>query len=477
MDEGVWRSLFHPRAIAVVGASANPQSQGYRYVRHLLDYGYRGEIYPVNPRLEELLGLRAYPSLSAVPGPVDYVIVCVPAPLVPQVAEEAVAKGARALQLFTARFSETGRREGLLLEQELLRRAKGGGLRILGPNCMGIYCPRSGLSFADGLPREAGPAAFFAQSGGNSVQAIWAAAQRGVRFSKAISYGNALDINEADLLEYLAQDPETGVIGAYIEGVRDGRRFFQALKGACARKPVVILKGGLTEAGARAALSHTASLAGASQVWRAAMTQAGAIQAESMEELVDLLVSFALLPPARGRRVGIIGGGGARSVLTADRCEEAGLIVAPLPEEFRHILREEAPTVWDWVGNPVDVSIFGEEGPAVIGHLLQLMLQDPRFDALIADVTEHWWLTQVGGEEGLRQVVRGYIKVGRGGPKPLAIILGSAHSRDEGQRRAVEEAREELVEAGLAVYPTLERAVKALARFLQYHQDGGPGQG
>src|SRR3990172_1894173 len=286
-------AIFHPRSIAVVGASANPDTPGYDYLHSLQTFGYAGTIYPVNPRAEEILGLPSYPSLRDVPGDVDYVISCIPASAVLDLVDDCAAKGTRALQLFTARFSETGRPEGADLERRLAQRARAAGVRIIGPNCMGLLYPAQGISFRADMPRRPGKIGLLSQSGNLLFELTYFGEPRGLRFSKAISYGNGLDLNESDFLEYFAADAETAVVGAYVEGVRDGRRFLAARGSAPAPKRVVVLRGGRTAAGGRAAASHTAALAGQRDVWEAAVAQAGALPVDTLEELIDMLLAFA----------------------------------------------------------------------------------------------------------------------------------------------------------------------------------------
>jgi acyl-CoA synthetase (NDP forming) len=455
--------LFHPRAIAVVGASANPDSPGHDYVRSLLDFGFAGQIYPVNPRLSEMLGLRAYRRLADTPEPVDYVISCVPAEAVLAVVDECREKGVRALQLFTGRFSETGREGAALLEGELKRRALAARVRVIGPNCLGLYYPAGGLSFRPDLPKVAGRATLLSQSGNNAVELMCHAAARGVRFSKVVSYGNALDLNESDFLGYAADDGETDVVAAYLEGVSDGRRFHRALAKASGCKPVVVLKGGRTAAGARSARSHTAALAGTRQVWSAALRQAGAVEVDTSDELIDMLVAFSFARPGVGRRVGVVGGGGGRSVQSADACEEAGLTIVPLPDEVRARLRERVPLLGDWVGNPVDQSVLAGGGLSGV-QVLEMMAATASFDVLIANVGEDWILGRPDAEARLRHVTERFIQVGGGISKPLAVVLGPAEWPEDWRRRLVEETRERLTEAGLAVYPSVERAARAVRR-------------
>ncbi|OFW48855.1 MAG: hypothetical protein A2146_08030 [Actinobacteria bacterium RBG_16_67_10] len=470
-------ALLRPRSVAIVGASANPDSPGYDYLRSLIDFGFQGPVFPVHPREQEILGLRAYPGLRDVPDEVDFVISCIPADGVPDLLDACAGKGVRCVQLFTGRFSETGRRDAAELEREVLRRARRAGVRLIGPNCMGLHDPAWGLSFRPDLPRRVGPVAFISQSGNNTTEVLLHSDVRGVGYRVAVSYGNALDLDEADLLAYLAGDAQTEAIGAYIEGVRDGRRFLDALRAAAGAKPVVIMKGGRTGAGARSAASHTAALAGSREVWRGALRQAGALLVDTQEELIDLLVAFSLLrrpAGATGRRVGIVGGGGGRAVQAADACTDEGLIVPPLSGDIRAVLRERAPQLWDWVGNPVDQSILAGAGRGVSGaSILELMLESPEYDLLIANVGEDWVLGRPDAGERLRHIVERFAEIGKRSQKPIAFVLGSADSPDEARWRAVEGARSLLVEAGLAAFPTVERAAWALGRWAGWWEQRG----
>ncbi|HEX5480625.1 MAG TPA: CoA-binding protein, partial [Dehalococcoidia bacterium] len=459
-------AVFRPKSIAVVGASSNVDSPGHDYVRSLIDFGFRGPIYPINPRAPEIAGLKAYPSLSDVPGDVDYVISCVPAQAVLGLIDESRAKGVRTLHLFTGRFGETGDARAAALERDVQRRTADAGIALIGPNCMGVFDSTSGMGFRPDLPREPGDVAFISQSGNNSVELMLHGAARGLRFSKVVSYGNALDLSEADFFDYLADDADTRVVGAYIEGTADGRRLFDALRRCASAKPVVILKGGRTGAGSRTAASHTAALAGRRQVWSAVLRQAGAVEVDTFDELIDMLVAFAFLregpPPTDVRRpaVGVVGGGGGRAVQSADVCEEAGLAVPKLPEAIRAMLRERAPELADWVDNPVDQSILA--GSAVSGaRVLEMMLDSPEFDALIANVGEDWVLGRPDAADRLGHLVARFAEIGERAQKPMAFVLGTADSPDETKWRAVEGGRQRLTDARLAVYPSVDRAAHA----------------
>jgi len=464
--------ILHPRSIAVVGASDSPDGRGYGFLAPLLEFGFKGEIYPVNPKYSEVLGKKAYPSVRDIPGPVDYVISAVPARLVPQMLEDCAAKGVKVAHLYTARFSETGRQHAAELEREVLRLAKKGGIRLIGPNCMGVYHPGHGLAFDDDAPKTSGTAGLISQSGNVAGDIVRVCGMRGVYFSKAISYGNAIDLNECDYLDYFAQDPETEVILMYIEGVKDGQRFFDVLRQATLVKPVIIIKGGRGKSGTRAAASHTASLAGSAELWPTMVAQAGAVYAESLEELIDLAASFYLLPPIKGHRVGVAGGAGGASVLAADQCELAGLDVVPLPTELREELKRGGISIWDWIGNPADMSIR-EDRDFEVGDMLQVMAKYQDFDFLIAIIGSphhHHGQPEITTDTFLGQYRLNEVKK----TKPLlAVVYDRSLGQDEWDSwnwRVTCEVRTKLIDLGVPFYPTITRAAIAARKLIEYYQ-------
>ncbi|MBW2059925.1 MAG: CoA-binding protein [Deltaproteobacteria bacterium] len=465
--------ILHPQSIAVVGASGNPHVPGYQFTACLLKYGFQGKVYPVNPKHSEIAGLKVYPDIREIPGSVDYVISSVPASQVLGLVKDCASKGVKALHLFTARFSETGRQEATELEQQILEEAKKGGIRIIGPNCMGLYYPRQGISFSDAMPKESGPVGLISQSGQLAEELGRYSALRAVYFSKAISYGNALDFNECDFLDYFAQDPETKFILMYVEGIRDGERFMNALRQAASIKPVAVLKGGRGMSGTRAAASHTASLAGSQKIWPTLVTQAGAVSAASPEELIDLAAAFTFLPPISSLRVGVAGGGGGASVLAADLCEEAGLDVIPLPAEIREELKRNGSAIWDWIGNPVDMSIRdrADFNPGVI---MEMMARNDNFDLLIAIMSDphherQKGLTAESYLEGFRLEKQNHKPV-------MAVVPDKALGIDEFDHwswKVMCEVRTRLLEAGIPFYSTIERAATAARKLVEYYQRRG----
>ena len=286
--------IFHPRSIAVVGISADFPKIWIKmlYLDSLLHKGYPGQIYLVNPKGGEMEGLPIYRTLKDIPGPVDHVVVSIPAPYTPKLMEECRDIGVKVVHVFSSGYAETGEPDRIELQNRLVEIARQGNMRIIGPNCLGLYYPGGRIGLSPDFPMEPGPVGYLCQSGGNVSYGVRHAAARGLRFSKVVSYGNACDINECDLLDYFAEDPETRVIAAYIEGVKDGARLIKALNKAAAAKPVVVFKGGFTGGGLRAAASHTGSLAGTDVAWDTLIRQAGAIRVYSVEEMVDMLVAL-----------------------------------------------------------------------------------------------------------------------------------------------------------------------------------------
>ena len=470
-------AAFHPRSIAVVGASGNPLSMGHRYVLHLVNHGYRGQIYPVTPHWSEVLGFKAYAALKDILDPVDYVICCLPASKVPDLLSQCPEKGVKVVHLFTGRFSETGREDTAYLELEVLRRAREADIRLIGPNCMGIYYPKEGIAFTYDLPSEPGKVGMFLQSGGAATEFVRYASLRGIRFSKVISYGNALDLNEADFLEYLCQDHETEIIASYIEGAKEGRRFLTALGRAALLKPSIILKAGRGSSGAGAAASHTAALAGSARTWETAIGQAGAIQARTVEEMIDLVVSFYFLPPIQGTRVGIVGGGGGRAVLSADAWEEAGFSLVPLPPQVEEGIKKALPELWwGWLRNPVDFSIFPKEafGTDLGGSILRMMAQSSHFDLLIANIAIGGPFSTIELAAILERQIQDIIDVKREGTKPMAVVLNTGTLNigdfDDLRWRCLAEQKANLIAAKIPVYSTADQAAGALIRLVKYYQ-------
>ena len=467
----------HPRSIAVVGASNNPLSFGFNFFHHLVSYGFEGALYPVSPNWEEVCGIKAYPSLLSVPTTVDYIICCLSASKVPDLLRQCPAKEVKVVHLYTGRLSETGQKDAADLEGEILRLARELGIRLLGPNCMGVYNPAGRISFGYDFPTESGNVGLLMQSGGAACEFVYYAGQRGMRFSKVISYGNALDIDESDILEYLADDDETEVIAAYIEGLRDGRRFLDTLRKATPRKPVIVLKAGKGGAGSAAASSHTAALAGSEELWTFALRQVGAAEVYTLEDMVDMVMSFSLLPPITGHRVGISGGGGGKSVLSAGEWEAAGFDVAPLPPEIVDWVKGTLPELWwGWLRNPIDISImpFGPEMFSFGGDIANKMANSEGYDLAAVNVSLGGPLSGPQLAEFLPAQIAKFQEVGSNARNPMVIVLNPGapgpSDLEQDRWRTLVEIRPHLIEAGFPVYTSPSLAARAVIRLIRYYQ-------
>jgi succinyl-CoA synthetase alpha subunit len=344
--------LFNPKSVAVVGATNNWNKWGFFTFSSALS-GFPGPVYPVNNRETEVLGRKAYVRVTDIPEPVDLVVIVVPAPSVPSVMEDCVAKGVKAGVIISAGFAETGA-EGKKLQDEVLRIARKGGIRFVGPNCMGYWSATSNLrAVMFPLPVMDGPLAFVSQGGNVGGAVVISGYHRGVGFHRYVSCGCAADIQIEDYIEYFGEDPEVKVILAYIEGLADGKRFLEKVSRVTPRKPVIVLKPGKTDAAAKAIVSHSGALAGSDDIYEAAFRSVGVLRVDSPEELLDVAIGFLTQPLPKGRNVAILTPGGSYGVLCADACAAEGLNVVKLPQTVIAELDRVFPPRWSR-GNPVD---------------------------------------------------------------------------------------------------------------------------
>lgn len=345
--------LFNPRSIAVVGASNVPGKWGFIIPVNILGGGFRGRILMVNPREKAVLGFPAFGSLRDIDEPVDLVFVTIPAAGVAGVIEDAAARGVKNVVVISSNFSETGA-EGAALERHLADIANGAGITIVGPNTMGIFSSSSLCALGSPITPMRGGVGFISQSGNLGVQLLMWGRKRGVGFSRFVGSGNAANTDMADYLKYLGEDPDTKVIALYLEGLRDGRRFLETAKKITPTKPIVVLKGGRSEMGSRAARSHSGAMAGQFELFEGMFEQAGIVEAEHSEEFIDIVAAFDALPKAVGNRVAIMTMGGGWGVVAVDACEREGLNLARLPSSVIEELDQVLPEFWSR-GNPVDL--------------------------------------------------------------------------------------------------------------------------
>lgn len=441
----VMERIFAPRSVAVVGVPRGMKT-GRMFLEALQKPGFRGDIYPVNPNADEILGLKTYPTVSAIGAPVDIAIVVTPPSVAASVVEDCGKAGVAGAVMFTAGFDELGTDEGRARGAELLEVAQHVGVRLVGPNCMGLYVPSIGLAAYPNLPAEAGDVSFISQSGSLVSAFARDGVTRGFAFSKVVSMGNQLDLEAADFVRYFADDDTTNVIAIYVEGARDGRRLFEALRYATARKPVVMWKSGRTDGGARAARSHTGALAGSNALWEAMARQAGVVPAKTIQDLADLVVALRMRPRPATRRLAIVTGPGGPSISATDAAEEAGLQLAELDGETIERLRSEINAVGTSPRNPVDVGLIMYGPMDVYARVTEIVGADPNVDGVIVIGGRG---SGDGAADFADQMAAAADRIG----KPLALI-GAPPDADVLRR---------YVDAGIGVFPTAERAVQAFA--------------
>ena len=463
-------SLFFPRSAAVVGASANPAGWGgTNFLIRLQKRGYAGTLYPVNPKATEVAGLKCYPDVTSLPEPPDHVIIAIPAPGVPQVLRDCVTRGVKNVHIFSSGFSETGEEEGRKLDEEITAIIRNSDLRVVGPNCMGIWVPKGKLCAWGAEPIAEGSLAFLSQSGGHGEYVGEYGQSLGVYFSKIISYGNAKGLQAIDFLEYLETDPDTRMIACYFEGMKDGNRVTQVIRRINRTKPVLVWKGGLTSAGARAVSSHTGSLAGEENMWKVFYAQTGAVPVGSLEEIIETAMAFQHLPPTAGRRVLIMGGGGGNSVALADICAREGLEVPHVAPETRVELNKFVRLAGNSTRNPLDIWSTMEE-PDTFKKAFDLALADSNIDVAILEKQgfgddndpEHSERHRKADEFAIE-----YLKNNSSGKPIVVAITTMANMEGAAGYRARLWSR--LTQAGIPAYPSTVSAARALSRFVNYH--------
>ncbi|MFH1140767.1 MAG: CoA-binding protein, partial [Chloroflexota bacterium] len=409
---------LRPEVVAVVGSR---RADDYMWLRNMTDF--KGKLYSVQVDpgdTEDIakLGIPNYKSLAEIPDRVDYVVIAVPRRIAPAILKDAIAKGVKAVHIFTSGFAEAGNPEGAQLQQQITNMAREAGLLLIGPNCMGLYNPERGMRTGPGQGVDSvGSVAIISQSGGHNNSLIQAAQASGVGINKGVSFGNGVVLDSPDLLKYFGEDPNTNIICAYIEGPKDGRRFFQELREACRRKPVILWKGGQTEAGQRSASSHTGSLAGSTEVWGAVARQSGAIWVDSFEEAVDMMKALAYLAPTTGDGVGLIGGSGGQSVSMSDDFSRAGLRVPRLSDATIEAMSSFFQLVGASYYNPVDV---GQMNRRNMESIIDLLAMDPNINALALMVRD------LGGRRPREQVYAEfemYQKAGIEAGKPVIAMF------------------------------------------------------
>ena len=447
----ILEAIFNPKTIAIIGASRTPGKVGYILTNNILNSGFHGEIYPVNPSAEEILGLKCYQSVIDISGVVDLAIITLPASSVLQVARECGEKGVKALVIISAGFKETGQ-EGALLEQQLADIGKKYRMRIQGPNCLGLintFTPLN-LSFAAGMPKK-GRIGFISQSGALGTAVLDWVLKENMGFHSFISLGNKTDLDEVDFIEAMSDNDEVGVILLYLESIEKGRKFLEVASAAVKKKPVIVLKGGTSFAGARAAGSHTGALVGSFLAYQTAFNKVGIIIAESIEELFDYGVAFTEQPLPEDEGIAIITNAGGPGILATDLSEKLGVKISAISSEVQNKLRQSLPPASS-TGNPVDV--LGDARADRYRLAMLEVLSDGNVHAVIVLLTPQAMTESL---ETAKSIVE--IKSSTGSKPILAVFMGGM---------AVEEARRYLTDNDVPCYDFPEKAIKTISAMYRY---------
>jgi len=453
--------VFNPKTIALIGASEDIVKSGGMFLNSFIGCGLRSELFLVNPRGGEIRGLKAYPSVLDIPKEIDLAIITIPSSAIPKAVEDCSKKGVKFIVVHAAGFGEMGV-EGKEIEEKMTQTARREGSRIIGPNCMGIYCPEAGLNtvvpYVERVTEESGDVALIAQSGWVCEFIILVGYEQGLRFSKVVSIGNQSDLTFVDFLQYLGSDPKTNIICAYIEGVKSGRDLIEVARKVSRSKPIIIWKAGRTEAATRAITSHTGSLAGDHAIHEIVSKQAGIITAQGAEELLDMAIAFRCPYLPNGNKVGIIVDAGGAGVAASDACETLGLKVINLPEEvkleLKDLLREVIPP-FSGVSNPIDL-VWLPMGQASSIHPQVVEIMSEVVDAFIIFTYDPFAgpTREIFAEDYRSEMLKTREKV----KKPMVFV--TPHPSKELDISL-------WTKNGLPVYPTPERAAKALAALTQ----------
>jgi acetyl coenzyme A synthetase (ADP forming)-like protein len=449
VNQDVLNGLIRPQNVAIIGASATPGKIGHTVVKNLIEGGYKGGIYPVNPDSEEILGKKVYKSVKDIPGPVDAAIITIPAKYVSPVIDECGVKGVKGLIVITSGFSEVGRKD---LEEEMVQKAHQYGMCVLGPNIVGTLsnADKFNGSFAPFLPLP-GKSSLVTQSGALLIAIDAASFTRRVGFEKLISIGNVSDVGFADLVTWLNDDPATFCISLYIEGLKDGRDFIEA--GKKAKKPIIALKSGVSSHGAAAAASHTGSLAGAAKIYSAAFQQAGVIQAQDLNDLFNRTQVLSLQPPMKGEKLLVLTNGGGVGVLATDAAEKYGLPLMFAPDDVQEELRKHMPDFGS-AKNPVDMT--GMAGNEWYRETTQYSFAHPWVDGLCVLYCE----TAMTDPQGIAESIKAGIDATGIRDKPVTVSFVGGERSDNAMRW--------LVENGIPAYGAPDLAVNAMACLREY---------
>ncbi len=460
--------MFNPKVVAVIG----DKGPGYMWLRNNMPLKEKGgTLYSVQLDEKEIpgieaLGVKNFTSMKEIPEEIDYAVVAVPRQVSPYVLKDLIENGAHGAGFFTSGFAETGEELGVQLQQKLTEMAREAGFNLVGPNCMGLYLPKAGVRFNDGAPvADDGRIGFLSQSGTHGIMFTLVANALGMHLSRCASFGNAIVLDVSDYLDYLMRDDETDVAGMYVEGVKNGRKFFETLREACKRKPVVVWKGGQTEAGARATMSHTGSLAAPQSVWDGMMRQCGAITTNNLDETTDVMQLLTKAKRPTGPRMALLAQTGGQSVSITDAFAKAGLQVPRFSDQTYASLGEFFNVIGGSYQNPLDMAGTIQGKMETLERILKIVDDDPNVDAMAIELSAMFAARQWKKDPATLDATLDALKAHSArSPKPLLVVLHPAHEAEY-----VGSIGPKFHERQIPLFQSFERAAAAMNRVLAYH--------
>ncbi|MGC8809577.1 MAG: CoA-binding protein [bacterium] len=473
MEEKSWFDYaFYPRGVAIIGASPHDLATLAQMSTKIKE-----KLFLVNPNYKEIRGQTCYPNILAIKEPIDYAILVIPAVIVPQVLEECIQKGVKVAQIYSSGFSETGMEERMALEKKV-QEVAAGRIRIIGPNCFGVYCPQSGLAIIPEAPAAEGRIGVIAQSGSVAESLLYFAFTHNLRFSKVISYGNGLDLDAPDFLEYLVDDAQTEIIALYIEGTRNAARLKKALQQVARQKPVVAIKGGVTAPGLRVAISHTGALGGTPEIWQALFKQTGVLEVENFKELLNVLIALDHSPLPFSPGLSIITNSGGFSVIQTDFALRLGLDIPKFSLETIKALRQIVPLAGTSVSNPLDAwpIFYSLSAKANIAEIIKIVAADQNVSSLILHFDQFRYLRRALGREVEKHMqvliplmVEGCVWARERAKKVVFVSVSlDPFLEDEEERYYNLLLKKEFSAKGFPVFASLEEAIKTLAYLCQW---------
>lgn len=459
--------MFNPEVVAVVG----DKGPNYMWLQNNMPFKKKGgRLYSVQLDEKEIpgieaLGIQNFRSMADVPEPIDYAVVAVPRQVSPYVLKDLIANGANGAGFFTSGFAETGEELGIKLQDQLTAMAREANFNLVGPNCMGLYLPKSGVRFnADAPVTDAGKIGFLSQSGTHGIMFSLVSAANGLYVSRCASFGNAVVLDVSDYLEYLMLDDETEIVGMYVEGVKNGRRFFEVLREACKRKPVIVWKGGQTEAGARATMSHTGSLAAPQAVWDGMMRQCGAITTNNLDETIDTMKLLLNSKRPKGNGMALLAQTGGQSVSITDAFAKADLRVPRFSEKTYAELGEFFNIVGGSYQNPLDMAGTIQGSMDTLDRILRILDADPNIDAMAMELSAMFAARQWKKvPDSLDKTIDTLAAHQERSQKPFLVILHPAHEAEY-----VASIAPKFHAKGIPLFQSFERAAAAMQRVLAY---------